>query len=51
MLHGHLRLANVLNANGEAWVEVAGGDRVRIIQALHGYLVASGEQQLPLLRI
>ena len=51
LLHGHLRLANVLNANGEAWVEVAGGNRVRIIQALHGYLVASGEQQLPLLRI
>jgi hypothetical protein len=51
LLHGHLRLANVLKANGEAWVEVPGGHRVRIVQAPNGYLVASGEQQLPLLRI
>jgi hypothetical protein len=51
LLHGHLRLANVLRANGEAWIEVSEGHRVRIVQARGGYLVASGAQQLPLLRI
>ena len=51
LVHGHLRLANVLKADGEAWVEVSGGERVRIVQAASGYLVANGAQQLPLLRI
>jgi hypothetical protein len=51
LLHGHLRLANLLNADGEAWVEVIGGDRVHIVQAHNGYLVSSGAKQLPLLRI
>ena len=49
LVHGHLRLANTLKADGEAWVQLSGGDRVRIIQAADGYRVAGDVQQLPLL--
>lgn len=50
LLHGHLRLANLLKAEGEAWVALSGDERVKIMRSPNGYLVASGAQHLPLLR-
>lgn len=50
LLHGHLRLANLLKAEGEAWVALSGDERVKIMRSPDGYLVASGAQRLPLLR-
>lgn len=49
LLHGHLRLANILRGAGEAWVTVPESDRVRITQGRQGYRVASGTQQFPLI--
>lgn len=51
LLHGHLRLANLLNADGEAWVEADDGSCVRIVQTQRGYQVSSGARCLPLLRV
>jgi hypothetical protein len=50
LLHGHLRLANVLRADGEIVVEVAGEGAVKVIRTSGDYLVGRGEQRLPLLR-
>ncbi|RJG07642.1 hypothetical protein D3870_18025 [Noviherbaspirillum cavernae] len=49
LLHGHLRLSNVLQSCGEAIVEVAGEGEVRILKTRVGYIVGRGDQRLPLL--
>jgi hypothetical protein len=48
LLHGHLRLANVLRTMNEIAVEVAGEGKVKVMKTRHGYLVRKGEQGLPL---
>lgn len=39
LLHGHLRLANILRTAGEAWVDVKGDCRVRIVRERSQYVV------------
>jgi hypothetical protein len=48
LLHGYLRLANLLNASNEAMVEIKGEGMVRITRTRHGYIVGKDEQRMPL---
>lgn len=48
LLHGHLRLANVLSSAGEVAVEVHGEGKVRIVKTRSGYVVGKDGQRLPL---
>jgi hypothetical protein len=50
LLHGHLRLANVLRGSGEACVDVAGEGKVKVMKSRDGYLIGRGDQRLPLKR-
>ena len=50
LLHGHLRLANVLRAAGEIEVEVRGEGTVTVTKTRHGYMVGSDTRRLPLYR-
>ena len=50
LLHGHLRLANVLRTSEEIDIEVRGEGRVRIMKTTGGYLVGKDGQRLPLRR-
>ena len=48
LLHGHLRLANVLRAAGEIEVEVRGEGTVKVRKTRNGYVVGSDTRRLPL---
>lgn len=48
LLHGHLRLANMLRSLNEVDVEVRGEGRVRIMKKVGGYLAEKDGQRLPL---
>jgi hypothetical protein len=50
LLHGHLRLANVLRMAAEIDIDVRGEGRVRIMKTVGGYLVGKDGQRLPLRR-
>lgn len=50
LLHGHLRLANVLLLSDEVAVEVKGEGMVKILKTRNGYVVGSKGQRLPLNR-
>jgi hypothetical protein len=50
LLHGHLRLANVLRTSEEIDIDVRGEGRVRIMKTVGGYLVGKDGQRLPLRR-
>lgn len=50
LLHGHLRLANVLGAADEVSVEVPDEGTVSIVKTRTGYVVGKDKQRLPLYR-
>lgn len=50
LLHGHLRLANVLRAAEEIEVEVRGEGPVKVRKTGSGYVVGCGMRRLPLYR-
>ncbi|HZW22740.1 hypothetical protein [Noviherbaspirillum sp.] len=50
LLHGHLRLANVLRAADEIEVEVRGEGMVKVRKTGNGYVVARDARRLPLYR-
>lgn len=50
LLHGHLRLANVLRAVDEIEVEVQGEGPVKIRKTRSGYVVGIDTRRLPLYR-
>ena len=50
LLHGHLRLANVLRAADEIEVEVRGEGVVKVRKTGNGYVVARDARRLPLYR-
>lgn len=50
LLHGHLRLANVLLLSDEVVVEVKGEGEVKIVKTRNGYVVGNKGQRLPLYR-
>ena len=47
VLHGHLRLASLLNMSDEAIVHASGEGRVRVVKTRHGIFI--GERNKPLL--
>jgi hypothetical protein len=50
LLHGHLRLANILRASEEIQVDVRGEGTVKVAKTRNGYVVDSGTRRLPLYR-
>lgn len=50
LLHGHLRLANVLRATDEIEVEVKGEGPVKVRKAGNGYVAGANGRPLPLYR-
>lgn len=50
LLHGHLRLANVLRDAGEIEVEVRGEGTVKVTKTGNDYLVGRNGHRLPLQR-
>ena len=50
VLFGHLRLTTVLSMSGEAFVDIKGEGKAKIIKTSKGWQVNKGSQQLPLLR-
>jgi hypothetical protein len=46
LLHGHLRLANVMRTSDEIAVEVRGEGKVRIVKTHNGYVVGKDGQRL-----
>lgn len=48
LLHGHLRLSNVLRTSAQVQVEVKGEGQVHITKTREGYAIAKGAQRLPL---
>lgn len=48
LLHGHLRLANVMRTSSEVVVEIQGEGKVRIMKTRGGYVVGKDGQRLPL---
>ncbi|HYD96956.1 MAG TPA: hypothetical protein VEC01_16630 [Noviherbaspirillum sp.] len=50
LLHGHLRLANVLRLSGEIEVEVRGEGKVTVVKTRTGYVVGKGAKRFPLNR-
>ncbi|GIZ53128.1 hypothetical protein [Noviherbaspirillum aridicola] len=50
LLHGHLRLANILRTTGEAWVHVKGDCEVRIVRVRSQYVVHREGRPYPLHR-
>jgi len=50
LLHGHLRLANVLRTAGEIDVEIRGEGKVKVVKTHDGYAVGKDGQRLPLYR-
>ena len=48
LLHGHLRLANVMRTASEVVVEIQGEGKVRIMKTRGGYVVGKDGQRLPL---
>jgi len=50
LLHGHLRLANVLRVADEVDVEVRGEGTVRVRKTRSGYVVGRDARTLPLYR-
>lgn len=50
VLHGHLRLATMLQMGNEALVHASGEGKVRVVKTHRGILVGEGGQRLPLLK-
>jgi hypothetical protein len=50
LLHGHLRLANVLRAADEIEVEVQGEGPVKVSKAANGYVIGPDGRRFPLYR-
>ena len=50
LLHGHLRLVNVLRASDEIDVDVRGEGKVKIMKTADGYVVGKDARWLPLYR-
>ncbi|HEY8606021.1 MAG TPA: hypothetical protein VIM12_02755 [Noviherbaspirillum sp.] len=50
LLHGHLRLANILRTNGEAIVHVQGEGEVRVVRVRNEYMAGRDGKQKPLHR-
>lgn len=50
LLHGHLRLANVLRAADEIEVDVQGEGPVKVRKTRNGYVVGTDTRRLPLYR-
>ena len=48
LLHGHLRLANVLRESGEVCVDVQGEGHLKITRIRNQYLVGKDGRRLPL---
>ncbi len=48
LLHGHLRLANVLRAADEIAVEVHGEGEIKVMKTRTGYFIGKDGQSLPL---
>jgi len=48
LLHGHLRLANVMRQVDAIEIDVRGEGRVRILKTRGGYMVGKDGQRLPL---
>lgn len=48
LMHGHLRLANVLRALGEVDVEIKGEGTIKIMKSREGYMVGKDGYHLPL---
>jgi hypothetical protein len=49
LLHGHLRLANLLREQPEVWIEMPGMEPVRVLRTARGYVVGQRNEFLPLL--
>jgi hypothetical protein len=49
VLHGHLRLATLLNMSDEAIVHASGEGKVRVIKTRDGIVIGEKHQRLPLL--
>lgn len=49
LMHGHLRLANLLREAGEAWIEVPDRAAVKVVGTPDGYRVEHDGESLPLL--
>jgi hypothetical protein len=49
LLHGHLRLANVLRQVNAIEIDVRDEGRVRILKTRNGYVVEKDSKRLPLL--
>lgn len=50
LLHGHLRLMNLLRTNEEISVDIMGEGKVKVMKTVngYGYLVTRDERQFPL---
>jgi hypothetical protein len=48
LLHGHLRLATVLDLSNEISVDVQGEGQISVVKTRSGYLAGSDGQRLPL---
>lgn len=48
LLHGQLRLANVLREAGNALVHVPGEGDLRVLRERSGYIVCAGDRRVPL---
>lgn len=49
LLHGHLRLANMLREQEEVWIEMPNAAPVLVRRRARGYVVGHGNEDLPLL--
>lgn len=50
LLHGHLRLFNMLSTSDEIRVDVYGEGAVTVVRTRAGYLVGKDGQRIPLMR-
>jgi hypothetical protein len=50
LLHGHLRLANLMRLENAVEIDVRGEGRLRVMKTCDGYVVGKNGQRLPLRR-
>jgi hypothetical protein len=50
VLHGHLRLATMLQMSNEAVVHASGEGKVKVVKTRRGIVVGEAGQRLPLLK-
>ena len=50
LLHGHLRLFNILSRSDEVRVDVHGEGAVTVVRSRAGYLIGKDGQRIPLMR-